>query len=614
MLDKKDIGTLGFLSSRFLAPHYGALALIITINLALGFLVAIRPLTIAPLLSAVMGDGDGQAQGVGDLTLNNISPILVNLLATEGKGIFPTAVTVAGVFVLISGMIACALFLGGYLLSKMKTSIESELTSSLHKHLLTLNIQYFYRQKTGDLVSQLNYDVGATSGAIATIARGLVTTFSQVIVASILLVRTDPLLTLIVVTIGVSHFVITKALTKRIRYMAKDVVQSKGDVSAGITESIQGMKIIKTFCAQSHEHEHVARLIEKFRDRNLKIQVIGSWETAVRFLVNGLLIGGILVAVFFTISEERLTLPGAALFLILSQQLTEPVSTFFGHILRLQDLLGRSSRIVETLRTTNPIEDGGKEAAILHSEIRLDQVSFAYDTGPTVVQDISFTIRRGEMVALVGASGVGKSTIADLVLRLYDIHEGRITYDGVDIRKFKKNTYRKQFGFVSQDCLLFNETIKNNILLGRAQREEDLRHALWAANALDLVESLPEGIETMVGERGVMLSGGQRQRVAIARAVYSRPSILVLDEATSALDAESETAVQRAINRISKEITMLVIAHRLATIVHATKIVLIHQGKVEAIGTHEKLLVDIPRYRKLYELQFRRDLSNLNLV
>ena len=233
----------------------------------------------------------------------------------------------------------------------------------------------------------------------------------------------------------------------------------------------------------------------------------------------------------------------------------------------------------------------------------LDAVSFAHEPDRPVLSDVTLEVRRGETVAIVGPSGSGKTTLGDLILRLFDVSAGTIRYDGTDIRDFTQASYRGHFGVVAQDALLFNTTVRDNVVFHRPADPEALAHAIWAANAEEFVRELPKGLDTMLGDRGVRLSGGQRQRIAIARAIYGRPSLLVLDEATSALDSEAEREVQKAIERIGREMTIIVIAHRLSTIVHADRIVVLNRGRVEAVGPHPHVLEASPTYRRLHALQ-----------
>jgi ATP-binding cassette subfamily B protein len=254
------------------------------------------------------------------------------------------------------------------------------------------------------------------------------------------------------------------------------------------------------------------------------------------------------------------------------------------------------------------IEDGEEEPASFGHSLVLEGVTFAYKPGEPVLRDVHLEIRKGEKIALVGGSGAGKSTLTDLLLRLYDPQEGRILYDGTDIRRFRQRAYRRQFGVVNQDCLLFSGTIEDNIVYGRELDAGAYARAREVANC-DFIDDFPDGDQTRVGDRGITLSGGQRQRIALARAVYSRPDFLILDEATSALDAESERQVQEGIRRAVENATAILVAHRLSTVREADRIVVMEQGQIQDIGRHEELLARNDTYRHLCSLQFLPEVS-----
>jgi ABC-type multidrug transport system fused ATPase/permease subunit len=320
-------------------------------------------------------------------------------------------------------------------------------------------------------------------------------------------------------------------------------------------------------------------------------------------MADALVAAVVLVITFHAVSQGRLTLQAAALFFYLSQQFLGPLSNIFRQGLALAATRGTATRILEMFATQSVMPDGTGTAGPLQRSIVLDAVTFAHEPGRPVLSDVALEIRRGETVAIVGPSGSGKTTLGDLILRLFDVSAGTIRYDGTDIRDFTQATYRGHFGVVAQEALLFNATVRDNVVFHRPADPEALAHAIWAANAEEFTRELPKGLDTPLGDRGVRLSGGQRQRIAIARAIYGRPSLLLLDEATSALDSEAEREVQKAIERIGREMTIIVIAHRLSTIVHADRIVVLNRGRVEAVGPHLHLLEVSPTYRRLHSLQ-----------
>jgi len=304
----------------------------------------------------------------------------------------------------------------------------------------------------------------------------------------------------------------------------------------------------------------------------------------------------------------RLSVAGFALYIYVGRIMMDPISNLSTAYLTAQQTLVSAERVNEWFERKPLIDSGTRQVTSFEKEITLEGVSFRYED-EHVLSNVDFMVRRGEVVALVGVSGSGKSTLTDLLLRFYDPNEGHIRVDGIDLREMELVSYRNLFGVVAQDSFLFNATIAENIAYNQPDLSlERIVEAAKIANAHDFIlQDLPNGYETMVGERGVRLSGGQRQRIAIARAVIRRPQILILDEATSSLDSQAEKLVQEAIDRVIKDTTAIVIAHRLSTILNADKIVVMEAGKVADIGTHEELLTRCNIYQYLCELQFGKD-------
>ena len=326
-------------------------------------------------------------------------------------------------------------------------------------------------------------------------------------------------------------------------------------------------------------------------------------DQPLRLLADSIVTSAALLLTFFSMHAGRMNLDAAALYIALCLRLIPPISKLNAGIFKITGSSAGAERVLEILEADRVIEDGDMIPQPLHESIRFHGVTFQYVPGEPVLKEIHLEIRKGEKIALVGPSGGGKSTFTDLLLRLYDPQEGTVLFDGQDIRDFQQRAYRRQFGVVNQDCLLFSGTVKENILYGREPDSEKYTRALEMANC-DFVKDFPQGDQTQVGDRGITLSGGQRQRIALARAVYGRPELLILDEATSALDAESERLVQEGIQRAVKDATAILIAHRLSTVRGADRIVVLDAGKIEQIGKHEELLASSETYQKLCRLQF----------
>jgi len=577
------------------------------ISVISGAMLSLRPLVLAPAIDAFASIKGEPASSISDLTLNNIGPTMLAILGIEKSDILLLGMIIAISFVAVTIIISGFNIVGQRVLIRLKTFLTYDMSVAVHKHMLSLPLSYFHNQKAGDLVSRILGDAGSTANSMESLARGLMVSITQVSVTAIILFKTDPVLTAAIMALGAVHIGITKILAKKVRSGSREVAKIIGEMGSVVYESVMGIRITKTFATEKYESKKVSEALGRFRDAAGRFGIIKYYESPMRMVADAIVIGGVILIVFYGVESERLTLAGAAMFVYLSQQMTVPLGDILSKFLGLSAMLGSAQRIVKVFQTANPMLDGSLVVPSLKNKISIKKIRFGYDKDNPVIEDFSFDIEKGQMVALVGTSGAGKSTMADLILRLDDVDEGSILYDGINITEFKHEEYRRKFGVVFQECLLFNATIRENILLDRAEEESELQHATWAANVQEFIEALPEGLETTVGDRGMRLSGGQRQRIAIARAIYGRPSILILDEATSALDSESERGVQEAIDRVSREVTTIVIAHRLSTVQHADKIVIIGKGKVEAIGSHQELLDLSPTYQRLCKLQLMPD-------
>ncbi|MFW2437773.1 MAG: ABC transporter ATP-binding protein [Arenicellales bacterium] len=610
MLSIKDRHTLSFLFNKYLVGRWKAVLFVVVANIVIGFLLSLRPLVLAPAIDTFSATRAEPANSLADLTLNNIGPTILNVLGLGYEDVMSIGVMIIVLFISITVLIATAGFLAQFFMVRIKAMIAHDMTRDIHRHILSLPLGFFTEHKIGDLVSRLTQDVNKTSNSIDIFARGILTSLGQVTVSAVVLFKTDVGLTATVIGIGSIHMLITRLLQNRMRSGSKELMESIGSVSAGLTETIIGIRVIKSFAAEKYESDKISKAVRMYKDVLIRFGMLKYYEVPLRMLADAVVVCVVLIIIFNEVLNQQLTPAGAAMFLYLSQQLSAPLGQLFSTYLGLHNILGGAARLIEIFETRNKVKDGERKISELGNSIQIRDVAFGYDSNQPVLKNISLEINKGEMVALVGPSGAGKSTFTDLLLRLYDVESGVIEYDGINIKDFRQGEYRRKFGVVAQECLLFNDSIRRNIILNRTENEDDLAHAIWAANLEQFAKELPDGLDTHVGDRGVRLSGGQRQRVALARAIYSHPSILILDEATSSLDSESERVVQEAIDRISKEITMIVVAHRLSTIVHADKIVLLKGGMIEAVGPHAEIIKSSPTYQKLYRLQFHGNGNN----
>ncbi|MEO8034372.1 MAG: ABC transporter ATP-binding protein, partial [Acidobacteriota bacterium] len=378
------------------------------------------------------------------------------------------------------------------------------------------------------------------------------------------------------------------------------------DMATLLEESIRGVRIVKAFTMERFEIGRFYNATRRHLASNLKAQKIQALTSPVMELISGMLMLALFLYAHRRIVAGTLTLGQFLSFLVALASMYQPIKKLNKVNLSVNTALSAAERVFRMLDIENEVVEkpDAVEIQAVGAGIRYEGVSFRYGAEP-VLRNVELNVEPGEIVALVGGSGAGKSTLVNLLPRFYDVNEGRVTVDGRDVRDLKLRSLRGLMGFVTQDVVLFNDNVRNNIAYGRTDVDEaKVIEAARAANAHEFISALPNGYDTMIGESGIMLSGGQRQRLAIARALFKDPPILILDEATSALDTESERLVQQALNNLMRGRTTMVIAHRLSTIRSANKIVVLDKGEVAEVGRHEELIERRGIYRRLHDLQF----------
>ncbi len=494
-----------------------------------------------------------------------------------------------------------------YTMSYIGQRVIIDIREAMFKHLQRLDQAYYDRRKTGVIMSNLTNDVAALQSAIVDNLVSFITEGVTLIGSLVSMLYLDWKLTLVTLVIVPVVLGIINIFGKRLRIAGHDVQGRIADITSLLQETISGARVVRSFAREGYEVQR----FERENQRNFRAVMRATKLTS---LLSPLVefSAAIAVAVIlwyggYSVVTGAITAGSLIAFLIYAINLSNPVkrlSQVYGNI---QKAMAAGDRVFAILDTKPEVVE--KTNAIVLPEVdgrvRFDHVSFSYDGEKKALDDFSLDVPAGRVVAIVGPSGAGKTTIANLLPRFYDATEGAITVDGIDVRDVTFQSLREQIGVVPQETMLFNATIKDNILYGRLDgTDEEVYAAAKAANALEFIERLPEGMDTLVGERGSSLSGGQRQRIAIARAILKNPKILILDEATSALDTESEKLVQEALERLMQGRTAFVIAHRLSTIKNADQIVVLREGKLVESGTHDELVAAGGLYQHLYSVQF----------
>jgi len=605
MIRKEDLQSATVLFARFAKPYWHLLALLVVTSMAAGLLMSLRPLVLAPAMDSAFLSSTQPATAFAELNLNNLGAFALALLGLDAAGSrFSLLLVIVLLFIGVVVISAGVNFLALQLMRWIRTELANDIQASMHKHILSLSMPFFVRQRGGELSNRFVTDVVYTAQSFDPIIRGLLESTIQILIYGTILIKTDQSMAIMLAGVILAQMGITRYLQYKVRTLTAQSFDAYARISGLVHEMVQTIRVVKSFCSERFEHQRLASELRGLKSTALMYGLYKNSEIPLRDIANGIAMGSVLLVAFISLSAGRLTASGFVMFVLIATQTIIPFSKIGEALVQLQGFLGSSTRVLEILNVRPTVLDGTREAPPFISEMCLEKVSFAYQPGIPVLSDITLTIARGAMVAVVGPSGAGKSTLADLILRLYDPIAGSVTYDGIDVRQFSQESYRRHFGVVSQECLLVNARVIDNIAYGRELKMDEAVRAARIANAEEFILQFPEGYDTVVGDRGIRLSGGQRQRIAIARAVYGHPEILILDEATSSLDSESEQHVQAAMDRVIEGITAVVIAHRLSTVLKADKIVVLNQGRIEAIGSHGELLRENTLYARLYAAQF----------
>ncbi|MCT7967929.1 ABC transporter ATP-binding protein/permease [Laspinema sp. D1] len=483
------------------------------------------------------------------------------------------------------------------------------------KLLLDIDIDYYSKTKLGDILNYVNQEVGRCSSAIKIGIRTLTNAMTVLIFLGILILISWQLTIVSTLLLMLVPF-LSQFVIRRSKDYGRILSEKSRAYSGALIEVLNGIRLVKSTGQEKPEYEKIQKLIEARENADMQSQVNYSIIGPMNELSGLLVILAIIFAGRVIFANQIDTLSTVLLtYLFVLSRVVPMIGQLNNSRSEFANVIPSTIIVSEFLRLDDKplMKDGTEPYQKLQEGIHFENLSFSYPGHKDLVlKDVDLWLPKGATLALVGGSGAGKSTLADLLPRFYDTTEGRITIDGKDLREFDVRSLRKSMGIVSQDTFLFNDSVRNNIAYGRPDAtDEEVIEAAKLANAYEFIMNLPEGIETPLGDRGILLSGGQRQRIAIARALLHNPDILILDEATSALDTVSEHLVQQAIERLSRDRTTLVIAHRLSTVKNADKIAVLDKGQVVETGTHEELLSKGGYYAKLYSMQFSLDTQDL---
>ena len=598
---------------RFVSPYKKYVVLNIIFNVLAALLTLFSFALIIPILEmlfqikeahyAYMSLADGSLK---DVAVNNFYYYTQQAIQEWGQS--ATLALLGAALVVMTGLKTGATYLSSYFIIPLRSGIVRDIRNKLYDKITALPIGFFSNERKGDVMARMSGDVTELETSVMSSLDMLFNNPVTILVCLGMMIAISWQLTIFVLILLPLAGLCMGRVGRRLKRSSLELQTQWGVLMSNIEETLGGLRIIKAFNAEHKVRRRFHRDTQRFYDLSNRVarrqslahpmsEFLGTLTIAIVLWFGGtLIISG----------HSSINAASFIYYIVIFYSIINPAKDLSRAMYAIQKGMASLERVDKILDAENPIADPENPQCIaaLKGEVKYEGVNFGYDKDVPVVRDVSFTIGPGETVALVGQSGSGKSTVADLLPRFYDIDSGSITIDGIDIRTMRVHDLRSLMGNVNQEAILFNDTFYNNIAFGvKDATPEQVEQAARIANAHDFIMETEDGYQTNIGDRGCRLSGGQRQRISIARAILKNPPILILDEATSALDSESELLVQQALERLMKDRTTLVIAHRLSTIRNATQICVMSQGRIVERGNHEELLALNGAYSRLVEMQ-----------
>jgi len=622
---------------RYLAPSKGKISLVILVSIITSLLGVVSIYSVLPLLNAVFNaersieaplrpgkgglpDDDLQkrekkqsasdALGLQSLDTDKLKESVTEKFeqAFHAETRQQTLLNICLFLIASFALKNFFVYLNGQLIFRVQTKTAKKLRDDVFRNIIEMHLDYFNKNRVGNLMNLVYNDVQAVNTTVSsTFVNFLQNPFAILVYVGVLLVLSWKL-TLFAALSSLLIFFVIRTIGRQVKELATSFRNNMGDMNSVLQEKFSGIKVIKSSAFEDVEYAKFQVFTRDFRNLDIKISRL---RNIIGPLNETLLVAAIALVLWYgglQVFDGRMTSSELILFAFTLYSTMGPIKMFGNVSTQLQLGMVSAERLFELLDTVPNIKNGSRSITGFSHSITFEDVCFKYreePDAPNVLDHVSFEIRKGEMVALVGQSGSGKSTAVDLLLRFYDVDSGRITIDGTDIKEFDYKQLRHMIGVVSQEVILFNDTVESNIAYGVREEadHEQVERAARLANAHEFITGKPEGYNTLIGDRGIQLSGGQRQRLAIARAMVKNPELLIFDEATSALDSKTENLVQEAIDNAVVGRTSLVIAHRLSTIMNADRIIVMKKGRIIEEGNHNSLVRMNGEYKKLWNLQ-----------